>query len=147
MTGAQMFSGQNSGRKEQRVSVMRPVQIRTKGPSRHATLLDASSRGMLLSAQHAPERGEIIEISIDGQVVIGQVSWSKAPRFGVTLRERLNPTALATGRGEAVRKIEAPRRDPAEARDPRQGISDHLFLIGAAVASLGFLIYAIRAWL
>jgi PilZ domain len=145
MTAARSHNSQGDGRRDQRVSVMRPVQICTSGPKRHATLLDASSRGMLLSAQFAPERGEVIEVTIDNQVVIGKVSWSRQPQFGVALRERLDPVALATGRGQAVKQIAAPRAQDYEP-DPRQGISDHLFLIGAGVASLGFLIYALRAW-
>lgn len=136
------------GRREQRISLMRRVRMRIRRVEYDATILDASSRGLLMTAAQPPARGEIVEVMIDSQVVIGQVTWSRPPQFGVALRERLDASGLAAGRAGVVREVKPAARQ-AEVYEPpaNQGMSDHWFLIGSAVASLGFLAIAFRALL
>lgn len=145
-----MLASRNSpeARREQRISLMRRVRIRIGRDERDATILDASSRGLLMTAAQPPQRGEIIEVQIGNQVVVGQVSWSRPPQFGVTLRERLDAAGLAAGRAGVVREVQpAVSRTTRHAPAANESISDKWFLIGAAVASIGFLAIAFRAWI
>lgn len=144
-----MLANRNSpeGRREQRISLMRRVRMRIGRWERDATILDASSRGLLMTVAEPPARGEIVEVLIGNQVVIGQVTWSRPPQFGVTLRERLDAAGLAAGRAGIVREVQpvvtrAVRHEPAA----NEGMSDKWFLIGSAVASIGFLVIAFRSW-
>lgn len=144
-----MLANRNSpeARREQRISLMRRVRIRIGRAERDATILDASSRGLLMTAAQPPERGEIIEVQIANQVVVGQVTWSRPPQFGVTLRERLDAAGLAAGRAGVVREVQpVVSRTTRHAPAANESISDKWFLIGAAVASIGFLAIALRSW-
>ena len=138
----------SEARKDHRVTLMRRVRVRAAGPIGDATILDASPRGLLMTSPTPPQRGEIAEVFLDGQVLVGQVRWTNGPRFGIGLRERLDVRALASGRGSAVQS-QAARAPAAAAKalaSSNDGVSDRLFYIGCAVAALGFLAWGFHIW-
>ncbi len=68
--------------------------MRTDGAWADVCIRDISSRGLLLQAAAAPERGNYIEIFRAGHIIIGRVVWKKDRRFGVQAQDRLNIEAL-----------------------------------------------------
>ncbi len=84
-------------RVEPRTRVTVRASLRDAGPEREACILDASTRGLLATAARPPARGEFIELVVGRHVIVGQVKWASARRFGVALRERISIPALVSG--------------------------------------------------
>jgi len=132
----------NTGdQRDRRTNLLMRVRIRCGGPERDASILDASATGLLMTADPPPNRGDIVEVFIGRQVLVGQVRWAKAPRFGVVLRERIDVGALighnAGPLTAAARRPQPKAAEPEPAR--RFRFYDVIFLLAALVASVGFL--------
>lgn len=92
-----------------------------------ASILNLSSRGLLLHTPSPPDRGTYVEVRRGAHVIVGRVVWAQADRFGVRAQDRLaidslvanaSPDGIAErGRGEgAVERRAAPRSEPLEWR-------------------------------
>lgn len=116
------------------------------------SILNISSRGLLLYAAKSPSRGTYIEIRRGAHVIVGRVIWTKADRFGVFAQDRLaidslianastnGPPAGGTG-GAPVERRSQPRSERlewryVESRDKGRGLQF------AFIAGLGFLLAA-----
>ncbi len=103
-----------------------------------------SARGMLMSATTAPQRGEIVEVVLGGQVVVGQVRWALGRNFGIGLNERLNVPGVLQGKGGPVIASRAPAAQTSEAG--KMDLSDYGLFVLAGLTSLVFLVYALKTW-
>lgn len=75
--------------REQRRSVMIAARMRHGAQWSDASILNISSRGLMLHAAVAPSRGTYIEVRRGQHVVIARVVWSNQNRFGVAAQDRL----------------------------------------------------------
>jgi hypothetical protein len=100
--------------------------MRIEGAWADVCIRDISSRGLLLQAVAAPERGNYIEIFRAGHVIIGRVVWKNDRRFGVRTQDRMDIEALvqqpllstperrvASARQEFSERISPPRQPSA----------------------------------
>jgi hypothetical protein len=130
--------------REERKRIVLKARLRVRGTDCEAQILDASSRGLSMTAARIPPRGEIVEVMLGRSVMAGQVRWSRANRFGVVLHERIDLAALHRG-------VIAPQSGlrSAQSAAPVQGFATHdkLFLAAAALAAVVFLIHAARTWI
>ena len=54
-----------------------------------ASILNISSRGLLLHSAAPPARGSYVEVRRGAHVIVGRVVWANANRFGVRAQDRL----------------------------------------------------------
>ena len=54
-----------------------------------ASILNISSRGLLLHCATPPARGTYVEVRRGAHIIVGRVVWAKADRFGVRAQDRL----------------------------------------------------------
>lgn len=54
-----------------------------------ASILNISSRGLLLHATPPPARGTYVEVRRGAHVIVGRVIWANADRFGLRAQDRL----------------------------------------------------------
>jgi len=85
---------------EDRTKVMIRARLRDAGPGREACILNLSSRGLAASADYAPRRGEIVELVVGRNNLVGQVKWSGPRRFGIAFRNRISVMSVISGEGE-----------------------------------------------
>ncbi len=133
----------SEARKEQRAQARIPARLRGGGPVRDATILDMSSRGLLMMAPNPPRRGEIVEVFLGRHVLVGQIRWSNSGHFGVGLQERINIAALMQGDCGPIKVSSASASEGGR----RVELTDYLFLLAGGLASIEFLLVALRAWL
>lgn len=116
--------------------------LRLRGKKSDVLIVNASTKGLSLTAEHSPPRGEIVEVMINGLVLVGLVRWNRGNRFGVALQERINPALLSQGivrtQTSGVQQAHA-----AETWSKR----DLAFIAAGAAAALAFLFLAVRMWL
>lgn len=67
-----------------------------------ACILNLSSRGMLVRAPTAPNRGSYLEIRRGGHVIVARVVWSNADRFGVYTQDPIPAADLIRGTTSAA---------------------------------------------
>lgn len=92
-----MLADSKQARGENRETVMLRAKVIDSRGTRDARISDVSSRGLLGSMGQPPERGEFINIHFPAREVAGQVRWVNGQRFGVRLRERIDPQSLVSG--------------------------------------------------
>ncbi|WP_336980456.1 PilZ domain-containing protein [Altererythrobacter fulvus] len=97
-------------RVEARTKVMIRARLRGAGPEREACILDLSTRGLAASAENAPQRGEIVELVVGRNNLVGQVKWSGPRRFGMAFRDRISVIGLMSGEGELKHGARGPVR-------------------------------------
>ena len=129
--------------REERKRIVLNARLRIRGATCEARICDASSRGLSMTAAQSPPRGEIVEVVVGRTVLVGQVRWSRASRFGVVLQDRIDVAALR--HGALVSQSSTAR---AQAAQPAQGFAFHdkLFLWACVLAGAVFLIHALRNW-
>ncbi|WP_310532637.1 hypothetical protein [Novosphingobium sp.] len=127
---------------EPRHKVLMRGRLHGSGFARDVCLLDASSRGLLLTLAQPPARGEMIDILVNGHTLFGQVEWSKGRRMGLRFRERIDVLALISGdsgpldlkRAQAVRA----RRSPAMALDLSRFVAHRMqFVVAIGLMAIG----------
>ncbi|MGE3690140.1 MAG: PilZ domain-containing protein [Novosphingobium sp.] len=134
-----------TARKEERVDTRIPVKLGIGRSQVAASILDATSRGMLMSSDQPPRRGDVVEIFCGSNVMVGQVRWQRGDRFGVLLGERIDVRGLVQGRQGSLsvaeqRRIEAERVAALKFQEARTVRPyDLAFIAIAMVASIGFL--------
>lgn len=85
---------------EDRTKVMIRARLRGAGPEREVCIVNLSSRGLAASADQAPPRGEIVELVVGRNNLVGQVKWSGPRRFGIAFRDRISVMSVISGEGE-----------------------------------------------
>lgn len=102
---------------EPRHKVLMRGKLHGSGFARDVCVLDASSRGLLLTLAQPPTRGEMIDIMVNGHTLFGQVEWSKGRRMGLRFRERIDVLALIAGESGplTLKRAQAARARPAPA--------------------------------
>src|SRR3954453_8262022 len=75
--------------REWRRSVLLKARIRTGAGWSDACILNISSRGMLIHAIRASDRGSIVEVRQGEHVIRARVVWSDGARAGLRADERL----------------------------------------------------------
>lgn len=116
--------------------------LRLRGQNSGVYIVDASSKGLSLTADHAPPRGEIVEVMVNGLVLVGLVRWNRGNRFGVALQERINPALLSQG----IVRTQGSTSQQAQVAEA-WSTSDLAFIAAGAAAALAFLFVAVRMWL
>jgi hypothetical protein len=117
-----------------------------------ASILNISSRGLMLHAPMAPSRGTYIEVRRGQHVVIARVVWSNDNRFGVAAQDRVaidafianhppRTVAANDGNGPAERRSQ-PRPERLEwrhARSREKGcLMEFAFIAGAGLLVAAF---------
>lgn len=82
---------------EPRHKVLMRGKLHGSGFARDVCVLDASSRGLLLTLAIPPARGEMIDVMVNGHTLFGQVEWSNGRRMGLRFRERIDVLAFISG--------------------------------------------------
>lgn len=116
--------------------------LRLRGKNSGVYIVDASSKGLSLTADHAPARGEIVEVMVNGLVLVGLVRWNRGNRFGVALQERINPALLSQG----IVRTQSSGSQQAQVAEAWSA-SDWAFIAAGAAAAMAFLFVAVRMWL
>lgn len=83
--------------REPRLNVMIQARVRVGASWNDACILNLSSRGMLVRAPQAPNRGSYLEIRRGNQVIVARVVWSNADRFGVYTQDPVPAADLICG--------------------------------------------------
>ena len=95
---------------------------------RDVSILNISTRGLLLHSAAPPSRGTYVEVHRGRQAIVARVIWSKDQRFGVQTQDRLNIDDLvAETNPSAVEGVGSPqptpfveRRSPGRKTGPRE---------------------------
>lgn len=95
------LSGQDF-RVETRAKALIRAGLRWDDEIREACILDASTRGLLMTAAMPPPRGAFVEVLVGHHVAIGHVKWSSTRRFGIALRDRISVVALLSGESAPI---------------------------------------------
>ncbi|MDE2436799.1 MAG: hypothetical protein KGM49_11115 [Sphingomonadales bacterium] len=125
------------------------AHLRVRGKDCNASILDASSRGLSMSAERVPPRGEIVEVVLARSVLVGQVRWTRADQFGVILQDRIDVAALRQGQvaPQAGTRASAARAGNASGSHQKFALHDVLFLAACALGGVVFLVQAFRTWI
>ena len=87
--------------REPRLNVMIQARVRIGASWNDACILNLSSRGMLVRAPTAPDRGSYLEIRRGNHVIVARVVWSNADRFGVYTQDPVPAADLIKGTSSA----------------------------------------------
>ena len=87
--------------REPRLNVMIQARVRVGASWNDACILNVSSRGMLVRAPQAPNRGSYLEIRRGNHVIVARVVWSNADRFGVYTQDPVPAADLIRGTSSA----------------------------------------------
>lgn len=111
-----MLAGGEKSRVDNRTTAMLRGKMRDRRGVRPIRIGDLSPRGLLVVCENPPERGEIVDITVNGHHIVGEARWSSGRRCGMRADRRINVQAVMTGRGPEKRfkgqKIETPN-DPS----------------------------------
>ena len=121
------------------------ARLRGSGQEQDACIVNVSSRGLAATADNPPRRGEIVEIKVGDNQLVGEVKWSDMRRFGVALRERISVISLISGDSDGVtlKHKEAVRKQKARASADRSNISRKIqFLVFMAAGAAATLVVA-----
>ncbi|HUD28119.1 MAG TPA: pilus assembly protein [Novosphingobium sp.] len=95
-------------RMEARTVVAVEAVMRIADRRAEATLVNASSRGVLALVSSPPPRGTLIELEIGDHVLKGQVRWRGHDRCGIALKSQVSVVDLIEGK--AVPLVQVPER-------------------------------------
>lgn len=99
--------------REARRAVMISARMRHGSGWSDARILNISSRGLLVQAQAAPQRGTYVEICRGQYRIVARVVWAQQDRFGVCSQDLLPVTAISAG-------IEPPAASAAQESSERR---------------------------
>jgi hypothetical protein len=83
--------------REPRLNVMIQARVRVGASWNDACILNLSSRGMMVRAASAPNRGSYLEIRRGNHLIVARVVWSNADRFGVYTQDPIPAAELVRG--------------------------------------------------
>ena len=126
---------------------MIPARMRNGDSWSDTSILNISSRGLLLYAATAPLRGSYVEIRRGQHVIVARVVWSNANRFGVRAQDSLAIDAIvangsangapANDTNRSVERRSRPRQERLEWRHTQSREKGRLlefaFLVGAGL--------------
>lgn len=130
------------------------ARMRTGARWGDVSILDISSRGMLIHASSAPPRGAYLEVRRGSHAIVARVVWTRDQRFGVLTQDRLSIEAIIRepDRSAPEQRRQAECRPPVERRTQRRTADRHersrhvgravefacLALAGGSAALIGF---------
>lgn len=135
-----MLANRQQPRNDPRETVTLHAQIVDSSGSRKARVVDVSSRGLMARMPQPPDRGEFITIHFESCEMAGQVRWVDGQRFGVTLRERIDPRSLLEGRNAKRRKGRPLAPAPIEEDTSLKGVITTYSVLGLTALSTAYLI-------
>lgn len=80
--------------RERRIKVVLNGRMRLGVRWCDVSIRNISSRGLLVQAEAAPERGSYVEIRRGAHVIVARVAWSQGLQFGVQTQERLDVASI-----------------------------------------------------
>jgi hypothetical protein len=114
--------------RESRRKVMITARIRVGAVWQDASILNISTRGLMVQALRPPQRGAYVEIGRGRHVIVARVAWVEQHRVGLRSQDQLPVDAIIAGVGDVA--ADAPAGDrPVELRsvarstDVRQNVS------------------------
>ncbi|QZH75206.1 MAG: PilZ domain-containing protein [Erythrobacter sp.] len=93
-----MLARAERSRVDSRVTAMLRAKMRDGKGTREVRVGDISPTGLLVACDRPPARGEIVDIDVVGHHIIGEVRWVSGRRCGLRTRERINVSAILTGK-------------------------------------------------
>ena len=130
--------------REPRRKVLVRTRVRSGATWYDASILNISSRGMMLQAAKPPVHGSHLELRRGALIIVARVMWCESRRFGVKTQDELPIQALVDNAavqetGDGVRLGDRRRiqrlRLPADQRSRQQGrIIEYGFAMALAVA-------------
>lgn len=137
-----MLAGGEKSRVDTRVTAMLQGALRdARGTTRQVRIGDLSPKGMLIACERPPQRGEIVDVTINGHHLAGQVMWANGRRCGIRTRERIDVHAVVNGR-RANRRVAGKRIE--ESNDPDKWSQEKLLvaygLLGLTAFATAYLI-------
>jgi hypothetical protein len=87
--------------REPRLNVMIQARVRVGASWNDACILNLSTRGMMVRAPAAPDRGSYLEIRRGAHVIVARVIWSNADRFGVQTQDPIPAADIIRGTSDA----------------------------------------------
>ena len=117
-------------------------KLHGSGFARDVCVLDASTRGLLLTLAQPPARGEMIDILVNSHTLFGQVEWSKGRRMGLRFRERIDVLALIGGETGSLalkrKEVGKAPRSAALTFDFNRLLANRMqFLVGIGLLAIG----------
>lgn len=125
--------------REPRQKVLVPARMRSESGHVDIRIKDISSRGMMVEAPYAPERGEYVEILRPGCSVVGRVVWAREGRFGLLSQDRINLHAVLDRRRSARLEASTPPLLQIDARPPRRSTQPDMSRHVGRVLQYGFI--------
>jgi hypothetical protein len=96
-------------------------RLRCGASWRDVSILNVSTRGLLLHTAAPPERGTYVEVHRGGHAIVARVIWSKDQRFGVHTQNRLNiDNLVAATNSSATEGAGSPQATPLVERRSRR---------------------------
>jgi len=92
-------------RMETRTVVAVEAAMRVGDRVTEATLVNASSRGVLAIVAAPPTRGTLVQLEIGGHVVKGQVRWRGSDRCGIAIKSQVSVVDLIEGNAVPVVQV------------------------------------------
>jgi hypothetical protein len=130
-------------RAEDRTKAIIAAQMRADSGDQEVTVIDVSTRGLLLACDEPPARGAFVELVISGHRIAGQVKWSGSRRFGVSLRERISVIGLLSGEKAQITLVAREAAGKRRVRLERGSVP-----VGRVIQFAGILCaIAVSAWL
>lgn len=128
---------------------MVPARMRIGVRWTDATILNISSRGLMVCAQAGAEPGSYIELRRDDQVIVARVIWRRNRRIGLSAQERLSVDQLVSGKTAAAPAItgEGWVERRARPRDHEQSRLCGRMIDGVAVAVIAVALAGLAAGL
>lgn len=110
-------------RSEARTSAALAAKVRTEHGERPGCIRNLSPRGVMLSMENPPKRGDIVEIVAGRESLIGQVQWANDNRAGIRLSEAVDVGSVLLGIAGSITAKPRPVRKamslPAVVHSPR----------------------------
>jgi hypothetical protein len=123
--------------RELRRQVLLPARMRLGTSWSDASILNISSRGLLVrSGRPAPE-GTIIELRRGDHVIVARVMWRQGPRVGLQAEERLPVEEILTVSQSAGLQLTAARPRTVERRKHPRRQHDHSRMRARAIEFIG----------
>ena len=81
-----------------RVDTAITAMVLTAQGSRSGCIRNLSPHGLMISMAVPPQRGECVEIFVNGHSLVGQVKWANDHQAGIALSEAIEVSALILGK-------------------------------------------------
>lgn len=138
-----MLAGAERSRTDTRMTAMMRAKMRDNTGTRDVRVGDLSPSGLLIVCPNPPQRGEIVDITVNGHHIVGEARWTSGRRCGMRSSRRIDVQAILTGKPPQKRikgrKIEEPN-DPS-AWSPRKVIAAYSLMALTAFSTAYLIAY------